>query len=722
MVATPSASKPVTMRAAVLYQAMHLGVPLKEALRDNGVEVVYESTANQLDAERIATEGVQVFVVNLDPDLEEYLDEVTDLLDRFDRPVIFNDANSSASLSGWDQARWARHLSAKIRGELDAHPPRPADAKSIPTPSPTRPTAAASPAPARPAGAAPAPPAATPAAPAPAVASSPVTASPSPVAPASDPFADLDALLGVLGGGSVPSSAAPAAPATPADALDMDAIFGMADPAPAPARNGAGAVNELDALMGALESPERSPQRSAAIDEFETLSFETLDFSAPSSAPVAAQPQELTDLDALFRQLDAGQDKSSQSAAPPPAAPAPAAPAPAAPKIAAKKEAPADWALAPLDDAASSAPRAPAPAPTGRAQFKVDDPMAKAPPPAATPAAKAAAPVAMDGELPALDFDLGDFLVGLAPAPAAAQASSPAAATPADPSPAKPAARDTSAPKSTPPVTPRKDNFPDLGLSADEFEALGFDTITAPSGGSTKAEDLDPLADLDDIFAELDAPPAPAPTRSPGSAAPAARAAANGPSAILADLNRVFVLGASIGGPEAIRGFLAGLKPGVAAGFVLAQHMGAEFIELMAGQLDRASPVRVRVPIDGERFKHGEVIVVPVGKRLTLDPGGNVVMSPPPADSPYSPSIDQVLMDMADRFGPRCSAIIFSGMASDAVEGCKYLHARGGQIWVQDPETCVISSMIDGAQAAGIVSFVGSPEALAQRVLQELKS
>jgi two-component system chemotaxis response regulator CheB/chemosensory pili system protein ChpB (putative protein-glutamate methylesterase) len=59
-------------------------------------------------------------------------------------------------------------------------------------------------------------------------------------------------------------------------------------------------------------------------------------------------------------------------------------------------------------------------------------------------------------------------------------------------------------------------------------------------------------------------------------------------------------------------------------------------------------------------------------------------------------------------------------MASDAVEGCKYLHARGGQIWVQDPNTCVISSMIDGAQAAGIVSFVGSPEALAQKVLKEV--
>ena len=78
------------------------------------------------------------------------------------------------------------------------------------------------------------------------------------------------------------------------------------------------------------------------------------------------------------------------------------------------------------------------------------------------------------------------------------------------------------------------------------------------------------------------------------------------------------------------------------------------------------------------------------------------------------------MIDMADRFGQRCTGIIFSGMASDAIEGAKYLSSRGAKVWVQDPATCVISSMIDGAQAAGVVSFVGAPEQLADHVLDEL--
>jgi two-component system chemotaxis response regulator CheB/chemosensory pili system protein ChpB (putative protein-glutamate methylesterase) len=48
------------------------------------------------------------------------------------------------------------------------------------------------------------------------------------------------------------------------------------------------------------------------------------------------------------------------------------------------------------------------------------------------------------------------------------------------------------------------------------------------------------------------------------------------------------------------------------------------------------------------------------------------------------------------------------------------MRERGGTIWVQDPATCVISSMVDGAQEAGVVSFVGSPAELAQEFIAEM--
>ena len=58
-------------------------------------------------------------------------------------------------------------------------------------------------------------------------------------------------------------------------------------------------------------------------------------------------------------------------------------------------------------------------------------------------------------------------------------------------------------------------------------------------------------------------------------------------------------------------------------------------------------------------------------------------------------------------------------MAHDAIEGCKYLAANGGKVWVQNPDTCVISSMVDGAIEAGVVSYNAGPAQLARHTLEE---
>lgn len=184
-------------------------------------------------------------------------------------------------------------------------------------------------------------------------------------------------------------------------------------------------------------------------------------------------------------------------------------------------------------------------------------------------------------------------------------------------------------------------------------------------------------------------------------------------------LRHVFVLGASIGGPDAVREFLAGLPAGVPALFLLAQHMGSDFLELMVQQLSRISKLKVRTAADGDMLAHGEVVIVPVAERIQVDPDGKATIGPLPGPTPYSPSIDQVMRDVADAFGPNAGAIIFSGMAHDAIEGAKYIASKGGVVWVQDPSSCVISSMVDGAREAGVVSYSAKPAELARQFLAQ---
>jgi two-component system chemotaxis response regulator CheB/chemosensory pili system protein ChpB (putative protein-glutamate methylesterase) len=186
-----------------------------------------------------------------------------------------------------------------------------------------------------------------------------------------------------------------------------------------------------------------------------------------------------------------------------------------------------------------------------------------------------------------------------------------------------------------------------------------------------------------------------------------------------AKIRRVFVLGASIGGPEAVRDFLGELPRDYPALFLLAQHMGAEFVDLMAQQLAKKTPLTVRMPTHGERVGHGEVVIVPTTHRLQIDPEGIVVLEKIDEESAYSPSIDRVLRDVADRYGSSAGAIIFSGMTTDAIEGSKYLAAKGGAIYAQHPDSSVVSSMIEGVIDAGIVKFLGAPRELAERVIAD---
>lgn len=182
----------------------------------------------------------------------------------------------------------------------------------------------------------------------------------------------------------------------------------------------------------------------------------------------------------------------------------------------------------------------------------------------------------------------------------------------------------------------------------------------------------------------------------------------------------VWVLGASLGGPEALKRFLRALPADIPAAFVVAQHLGANFVSLLAEQLDRVCKLNVMTPHEGHLFQHQDVIIAPVEEYLRFNPIGNVELDVLTQHASYSPSIDLVLRDMTDRFGEQTGAIIFSGMGDDGRRGCEYLQARGGQVWVQSAESCVVSSMPDNVKHSCQPQFIGNPEQLARKLVMHL--
>ena len=727
------ADEPVSV--ALLYQTSQLEGHLKEALNELGAAVVYEALTAEMDRDALEGSGAHVVIVNLDPEIESHLEEVYDLLDDERYNVVFNDAQVSSALSGWEQARWSRHLAAKIMGRADAvDPPRPVGAEA--PPSPVQKIVRAIPdVPQQP----------------------PPTNTFVPDAQTSARFpagGDLNTALGeLLAEAGTPS---PQLKPVRVEPVDVPAPNLIKTPAP-PSDFDFGFDNLLEDIP------------TAAVRGAKPAEPDVFDLSLPDTRPAAAKPAAPAAPAGLGDDFDF--DLGDLVNPPEPAKPA----KPVTPKPIATGDFGND-AFADFGGALEPVERR-----SGNSDFDFAgdlDNLFDATP------AQAAAQIGTD---PTFDFDITsafsdttadnasdveviDFdaamsdLAGAIPGTRELPSPDDLEQTtsydiPVAGKPAKPVARGArEAPKSLPDwgLAPVEESTDDDAPAAAPTKVIGVEKVSAaesllagsswsledivegdatssaptagpadfglekveaqdylaPEGGDVAKFDFDTSLKLDLIPLEE----AVSHERPRNELISEHRLdEASGPM-----IRHVVVLGASIGGPEAVREYLSALPARFPALFVLAQHMGAEFLELMAAQLAKATQLTVRAPAHGDRVSHGEILVVPTTHRLLIEPTGVVQLAHLPEASPYTPSIDLVLRDVADRFKTSATAIIFSGMAHDAIEGSKHLASLGGKVWAQDPDTCVISSMVDGARDAGIVSYTGAPAELAQYTINNL--
>ncbi|KRB06139.1 hypothetical protein ASD86_15250 [Lysobacter sp. Root690] len=96
---------------------------LRVALAEAGANLVLEGDPTVLDPQALDAADPDVVVVVLDPASEDALDRFENLLLDPSIEVIFEEAELAASREGWDAARWARHLSAKLNRHDDVLPP-----------------------------------------------------------------------------------------------------------------------------------------------------------------------------------------------------------------------------------------------------------------------------------------------------------------------------------------------------------------------------------------------------------------------------------------------------------------------------------------------------------------------------------------------------------------------------------------------------------------------
>lgn len=184
----------------------------------------------------------------------------------------------------------------------------------------------------------------------------------------------------------------------------------------------------------------------------------------------------------------------------------------------------------------------------------------------------------------------------------------------------------------------------------------------------------------------------------------------------------LWVIGASLGGPAAVKEFLDALPDGLPIAFVIAQHIDVGFQQVLAQVWGRHSHFTYVEPLQGQVVSHGQFVIAPVEQVMTINRNSVVQLHGGEWDGPYSPSIDQVMNSTVDNLGVRTGAILFSGMGNDgAITGPK-MKELGVEVWAQTTETCANSSMPDSARATGCVTYSGSPRGLAEHLVSHVRS
>lgn len=168
----------------------------------------------------------------------------------------------------------------------------------------------------------------------------------------------------------------------------------------------------------------------------------------------------------------------------------------------------------------------------------------------------------------------------------------------------------------------------------------------------------------------------------------------------------ILVIGASTGGPQALKTVISVLPADYPLPVALVLHMPIGYTEMYAQKLDEVTGLTVVESRGGEAVVAGQVFVAPAGRHLVFrrDPSGVVrtQLDVRPLDTPHRPAVDVLFQSAAETFGARVLGVVLTGMGADGRAGAGWIKAKGGTILTESESSCVVYGMPRSVVEAGL--------------------
>jgi two-component system chemotaxis response regulator CheB len=182
----------------------------------------------------------------------------------------------------------------------------------------------------------------------------------------------------------------------------------------------------------------------------------------------------------------------------------------------------------------------------------------------------------------------------------------------------------------------------------------------------------------------------------------------------------LIVVGASTGGPRVVNELLSSLPSDLQAAVLVVQHIAQGFSAGMAEWLANASRLPVRLALEGQPIRAGEVLIAPDTCDLLITGQRTIHLS----DTPLliqRPSIDISMQAAAEVFGARSIGVLLTGMGRDGAYGMLTIKRSNGYTIAQDEATSTIFGMPRAAIQLGAALEVLPAAHIAPRLAELIR-
>ncbi len=187
---------------------------------------------------------------------------------------------------------------------------------------------------------------------------------------------------------------------------------------------------------------------------------------------------------------------------------------------------------------------------------------------------------------------------------------------------------------------------------------------------------------------------------------------------------RAVLIGTSTGGPVALKTLLTRIPGNLAAPVLIVQHMPPKYTESLALRLDQLSDLTVREATTGAELECGTALLAPGGQHMKLEQSGSRILlrlTNDPPENGCRPAVDYLVRSAAEVLDGAALGVILTGMGRDGTRGCAELKARGGYVFAQHEDGCVVYGMPKSVIHEGLADRVLPLGKMAAAIVRHVK-